>query len=915
MDTTARILVETQQGVANLKKLQDQVKATNDAFAGLKGALLGLASATFIAGLFKMANEITDLAAATGIGTQAILGFGKAVSANGGTIDGANAGIAKFVQAIGNAANGSKESQDAFAALGVTLQDLRSLSEEELLKKATAGFKEGMNASEKLTLAVALFGKTARSWDMSKINSELDTYIAKSKEAAGATDAAGEVSQRFGNAFKELGSQILIALRPLSELALLITENKEAIGTATKVLIDFGVAWLIFAKVIPGVKSLMAGFAIALAASGGIMASLTTALSAMAAGFIAFGTNLLRAVGILSSAYGGAASLTFALSGLLRGLLRFAGIAAVFYGIYEAIDFLVKKLSGAGIVEWVTTALQKLGILSKKTEESAKQDKEKANAQRDVKKAVDEFAVSLAKTVDGYYETIQAAQKKYELDLKGIGASREQSSLNAMLAEAEQGYIKTVMDLREKYIALVSAGDKNSLSQAEQIKTAMGEVGKAYTNSVKGLPGNAAALEKATVSNEAFIASQKVLADASTRVKEIQDEMNQSTMPAMEKLRAKALSDADKLIRSDIEQAASAAKLTVEQFKARNPKDVETYTKARLDSAARISAADIALYENSRKFSTGWAQAFNDYVENATNAAQIAKNVFAKFTSGVEDMFVNFFKTGKLDWKTFLGSIAEEILRSGIKQSLASILTGGTPTTGGKSGLADLFGAATKAPSRGQNITNPMYVQDVSNKAGDLTQSMKPGEESKSIFENIKTTISDFATGVGDFLSNMFSGLGSFISNMTSGIGSIISGIGGTLWNIISGIGSTLFDVIGGLGSSLGNILGSFGGGSGGGGSFLSTAFDAITSFLGFAAGGVIPSNAPVLVGEKGPELLFGSQGAAVVPMGGQTGQPTHVVYNINAVDAMSFKQMLAQDPSFLYAVTQQGAKSMPARR
>jgi hypothetical protein len=44
-------------------------------------------------------------------------------------------------------------------------------------------------------------------------------------------------------------------------------------------------------------------------------------------------------------------------------------------------------------------------------------------------------------------------------------------------------------------------------------------------------------------------------------------------------------------------------------------------------------------------------------------------------------------------------------------------------------------------------------------------------------------------------------------------------------------------------------------------------------------------------------------------------GGSTSVTYNINAVDAMSFKQMIAADPSFLYAVTQQGSKGMPVRR
>ena len=40
-----------------------------------------------------------------------------------------------------------------------------------------------------------------------------------------------------------------------------------------------------------------------------------------------------------------------------------------------------------------------------------------------------------------------------------------------------------------------------------------------------------------------------------------------------------------------------------------------------------------------------------------------------------------------------------------------------------------------------------------------------------------------------------------------------------------------------------------------------------------------------------------------------------NVTYNINAVDAMSFKQMLAQDPTFLHAVAEQGRRRLPGGR
>lgn len=104
----------------------------------------------------------------------------------------------------------------------------------------------------------------------------------------------------------------------------------------------------------------------------------------------------------------------------------------------------------------------------------------------------------------------------------------------------------------------------------------------------------------------------------------------------------------------------------------------------------------------------------------------------------------------------------------------------------------------------------------------------------------------------------------------------------------------------------IGQVLG--GGGSGGG-----SGKSMIGRLLGFANGGIIPTNGPVIVGERGPEILSGAAGRVVTPNNQLGG--TNVVYNINAVDASSFKQLVARDPAFLYAVTQQGAKSIPQTR
>jgi lambda family phage tail tape measure protein len=96
------------------------------------------------------------------------------------------------------------------------------------------------------------------------------------------------------------------------------------------------------------------------------------------------------------------------------------------------------------------------------------------------------------------------------------------------------------------------------------------------------------------------------------------------------------------------------------------------------------------------------------------------------------------------------------------------------------------------------------------------------------------------------------------------------------------------------------------------------------TSLFGFANGGPVMGATPIVVGERGPELfipqsagkiisnsaLKGSGAASSSNGGGQT----VVNYNIQAVDASSFRSLVAKDPSFIYAVTEQGRRSQPTR-
>ena len=236
--------------------------------------------------------------------------------------------------------------------------------------------------------------------------------------------------------------------------------------------------------------------------------------------------------------------------------------------------------------------------------------------------------------------------------------------------------------------------------------------------------------------------------------------------------------DAMKLTQSELLEKLRQEILLRVQNKQISMETAEAITKGvekQLEAIGKVNE-DMRKHQESmekqrRSWSYGWKTAMNEYVEDVTNGAKQAERVFRRFTQSMEDSIVDFAKTGKFNFRSFLNSILEDLLRSQVRQLIGQIFNAGG---GGRTG------------------------------------------------------------------------------------------------------------------STIGRLL-------------------------GFANGGIIPTNSPVLVGERGPEIISGAQGRVVTPNNQQGG--TSVTYNINAVDAMSFKQMIAQDPSFLYAVTQQGARSVPQTR
>jgi hypothetical protein len=103
--------------------------------------------------------------------------------------------------------------------------------------------------------------------------------------------------------------------------------------------------------------------------------------------------------------------------------------------------------------------------------------------------------------------------------------------------------------------------------------------------------------------------------------------------------------------------------------------------------------------------------------------------------------------------------------------------------------------------------------------------------------------------------------------------------------------------------SQLNSSSGSSGAGSG--------LMGLLGNFAGFFAnGGFIPRGQFGIVGERGPELISGP--AQITPFDQMGGS---VTYNINAVDARSFQELLAADPGLIHALAIKGGLRIPGSR
>ena len=831
------ILEFVTKGVEGIDRAKDKIEGVNRAVGGLATALLGVSFAGFISGALQAADRISDFSDATNISIASLKGLEAAMNAAGGNGKNLERAINQLYAAMETANSGSLQARDAFAKVGVSLGDLKNLSEADILQKTLEGLAQMPAGAERSAVATQLLSKAFRSIDPKTLLEALDP--AKYAASEEATKKAAEAQQRLEESFKSLQEGAINALEPILNL---MGEAKLTAEAATKIVQGLGIAF----AVLFGAQAVAS-----ISAAVSAILKLNTALKGTAvvqAGLTALqgpkGWAILAGAGVAATAamYGlnkmleETESKGEAAKDAVAGVAAAAGVPTTPGRIQQA-----TPQTGAAGRNQDLDARQKAAIESQRRIAAGQLEIDKLTALQgasEIERIRLEAAAEIGRAeieIKGKENLSKAqkdaeyAQKRKEIETKAtLDIARVEQDQRAQLLQQRVGYQDQISQMLGYEKSETQKVNDLIAQQPEKYK----EIGDQMRANAAMHDANLTYIRKFNAEQERFKqlfaegfkigidfanAQEKITMEAERRQK-LEAATNQLQRDAIneeynarikisdliaqdvnqEKLRAALLSDANG------DATGEQIQLIVDHIQ----KIQMLQDQEKILSEQRLKYAKEE-YDRQSTFEYGWDQAYKKYAESAKNAADQARTYFDTFTRGFEDAIVRFVQTGKLSFKDLANTIIAEFARIQAKKMAVGLF-------GGSSG-------------------------------GGILGSLLPG-----IFGN------QFTPGSSSFVGPMPQGAG----------GGIFSGIG---------------------------------------------------KIFGFANGGQPPVGRPSLVGERGPELFIPRSAGTIIP-NNQTmaalsgGGGTTVTYNIQAVDASSFRSLVARDPQFIYSVTERGRRSQPTR-
>ena len=162
----------------------------------------------------EFSNKIVETAKANDVATASILELAKALEENGGSADATSKIYSGFTAKLESAIQGNAKAQTSFEKLGVSLNDLRHLSEQALFEKTVSALGNMKDAAERNGLAFETLGKSIKGVDLKGLAATMQENKGSMDKYASAIEQAHELSLKLEAASRNLSLQFTNAFIP-----------------------------------------------------------------------------------------------------------------------------------------------------------------------------------------------------------------------------------------------------------------------------------------------------------------------------------------------------------------------------------------------------------------------------------------------------------------------------------------------------------------------------------------------------------------------------------------------------------------------------------------------------------------------------------------------------------------------------
>lgn len=170
-DILAKMGLDSKGFDAGLKSVEGRTSS----FVGKLGSLFaGISLAAFGRQVLNYADSVQDASEKLDLSAESLQRFESAFGKAGASSETFQRGFGLFLEKLDQARNGSDEAAKAFERVGISLDDIKKLSPEQLFMKFADGIKNSKDNAEMLSKSFGILGKSGR---------ELKTGLAQGGDA------------------------------------------------------------------------------------------------------------------------------------------------------------------------------------------------------------------------------------------------------------------------------------------------------------------------------------------------------------------------------------------------------------------------------------------------------------------------------------------------------------------------------------------------------------------------------------------------------------------------------------------------------------------------------------------------------------------------------------------------------------